>query len=177
MDERLLANLDDIAEGVGISTSEVIMSLCVDWFARQDAYMQSYDYVSRPLFEFSLNVDITAKYQMLKGIYDHKHQREWEQMTEHAAIHGHPLTDEQREWLDKQQEGHKERKKDLDDYNEMKMEMERGRIPADYEGAPGPALSWLAEFDRGEITAEQLAARWTEHARSAGWQSADDGEG
>ena len=60
--------------------------------------------------------------------------------------------------------------------NQMKMEQDRGRIPADYDGSPHQALSWLGEHDRGEITAEQLAARWTEHARSAGWQGADDGE-
>ena len=64
---------------------------------------------------------------------------------------------------------HEAQKERLAEYNTMQMEIERGRIPADYEGAPGPALSWLAEFDRGEITAEQLRERWEAHKKYAGW--------
>ena len=73
-------------------------------------------------------------------------------------------------------ESHEAHKEQLTDFNTMKMEQGRGRIPADYKGAPGPALRWLSELDAGEITQEMLTERFEHHKRSAGWQGADDGE-
>ena len=51
-----------------------------------------------------------------------------------------------------------------------------GRIPTDFNGSPHAALAWLDEYDRKEITAMQLEARWAAHYKYAGWGS-DDGDG
>ena len=70
-----------------------------------------------------------------------------------------------------------EAKQRLADYDQLQMEIQRGRAPVEYKGSPAQALRWLGQLDAGLISEEQLRQRWMEHARSAGWQSADDGEG
>jgi hypothetical protein len=78
IDNRLLKDIVALAECISISTSEIITSILVDWYARQDSYMRSDGYISRPLVEFLPTDGITEKYQILRSIYDQKYRQEWE---------------------------------------------------------------------------------------------------
>ena len=55
----------------------------------------------------------------------------------------------------------------------LRTEIERGRVPADYSGAPENALTWLDELDRGEISADQLAERFEAHRAQGGWSGGE----
>ena len=70
IDERLVVDVESLAEGVGCSPSEIISGILVDWFARQDSWIHAEGYVPRALVELADVPDISEKYQMLRAIYD-----------------------------------------------------------------------------------------------------------
>ena len=153
IDERLVVDVESLAEGVGCSPSEIISGILVDWFARQDSWIHAEGYVPRALVELADVPDISEKYQMLRAIYDQEHLREWEQATVISASYGAPLDEKQQAYIDGLHERKERLQTSLAKLQEYKT---AGLVPLDFYGPSSSAVGYCEQYLDGKIDRARL---------------------
>ncbi len=168
-DERLLANVKFVADGLGLTVSEMMTGIVVRWFAEMDAAKGAPDYHPRPLVEFAVVGDVSELYQLCRGVANERNRLEWERRAEQAAIGGEPLDPAQIAFIEKKRQIHAEHAAGIADRKDRwAAEQAAGRVPPDYKGSPAQAIRWLDDLDAGRITEAELSKRFKRASRS-GW--------
>ncbi len=58
----------------------------------------------------------------------------------------------------------------------LQEEIDKGNVPASYNGSPHAALDIIDLYYSGDMTKAELADFFAEHAKHSGWKSVDDDE-
>ena len=176
----LVEYIEGVAERPGADVSRVVVGAVLDATAREIARMNSFGYEPRLLVEFSAQ-DPAELYMVLRAQWDDYFKRQTlgtymlaaaTAPTPEARAMYEGCIAKMRAPVDAQLgRMHTATRDRLDAGDRLKAEQDAGRVPGDYSGDPLVALDWLAECDRGEITAEQLAERFEAHKNMGGWPS------
>jgi len=159
LDEGLFENLERLAKELKIELDQVVSCILTRWFASTDSKIQAPGPKDRNLIEFTspYRENPDALYEFLRTIFDLRRRQEWQKRTLLHAELGHPLDDEQKEYIEQVRQNEQARAEGMDERAELRSwAVEQGFLTEEQARRVSPSFAEAIRQFKGGETGEAL---------------------